>query len=74
MNLDALDIEEHGRICLDQMEQALLYRRPGAVREALENAAAFLLIAREQLPAGTHEPGIVTQVAARIRTLKYAAA
>jgi hypothetical protein len=44
------------------------------VREALENGAAFLLVAREQLPVGAHEPGIITQVAARIRTLKYAAA
>jgi hypothetical protein len=44
------------------------------VREALEGAAAFLLIARGQLPVGAHEPGIITQVAARIKTLKYAVA
>ncbi len=71
---DSFDVERDGAEVMAKMERATRTHAPGALREALEHAAAFLFLAREQMPAGAHEPPIVVQVAARARTLKYAAA
>ena len=68
------DLERDGAEVLGEMEQACRGYRPAAMREALATAGNYLLLARSNLPAGAHEPDIITRVAARVRTMKYAAA
>jgi hypothetical protein len=74
VNLDSIDLERDGAECLAEMEQACRAHRPAALREAVENAGNFLLLARMDLPTGAHEPDVVVRVASRLRTLQFAAA
>ena len=61
-----------GEEVLAALGQAMRTRQPELLRAALRYAGNFLLVARNNLPPGGHDPLICTRISARIRTIHLA--